>query len=75
MRIHLKASARTGGLVGTTLGTLLVVVGPSPEGFVDRLAGSFDEGLTQEGWTLPAPMDPVLFAAAFGNRGDARVFL
>jgi len=62
-------------LVGAALGALLVVVGAGPERFIDRLAGPFDEGLTQERRTLPAPMYPALLAAAFRNGGDPGVFL
>jgi hypothetical protein len=37
--------------------------------------GPFVKGLTQELWTGPTTMDPVLFSAAFDNRRDAAITL
>ena len=39
------------------------------------LADPLDEGLAQEGGARPAPVDPVLVAAALGDRRDAGVLL
>jgi hypothetical protein len=38
-------------------------------------SGPFDEGLSQEGGALPAPMDPGFVAAAVYHRRDARILL
>lgn len=56
-----------------TFGTLLPIIGTSPERMVNRLPRPLDHGLTYEGGTLPTPMDPGFVAAALGHRGDARV--
>jgi hypothetical protein len=41
----------------------------------DRLGGPFREGLAQEFRTLQAPVDPDLFPAALGHRGNTHVLL
>jgi hypothetical protein len=51
------------------------VEGVGPEGARNGLPDPFDEGLAEEGWTLIAPVDGGLVAAAFGDRGDAGVLL
>jgi hypothetical protein len=41
----------------------------------ERLGGPFHEGLAQEFRTLQAPVDPDLFPAALGHRGNTHVLL
>lgn len=56
-------------------GTLLPIVGGSPEGARNGQSSPLDKGLTQEFRALPSPMDPVPLAAAFSDRGNAGEFL
>ena len=64
-----------GGLMGLALVALLLVVHLRPEGMPDRLRRPCDERLPEALWTLEAPMDPGLLAAAFCDRRNARIFL
>jgi hypothetical protein len=54
---------------------LLALEGGRPEGARDGECSPFDEGLSQEGRALPAPMHPAGVAAAFGDRSEAAVAL
>src|ERR1019366_1764288 len=47
----------------------------SPGAFGDGLAGPFDEGLAQELWGVPAPVDPELMAALYLDRRNASELL
>ena len=53
----------------------LLVEGASPERVRDGAGDPLDEGLAKEGRARPAPVDPVLVAAAFGDGRDAGVLL
>ena len=43
----LEGQCTHGGLMGTTLGALLPVVGADPKEFIDGLSCPFDKGLAQ----------------------------
>jgi hypothetical protein len=64
-----------GSLMGFALVALLLVVDLCPEGRPARFCCPLHERLSEELWTLEAPVYPGLLAAAFGDRGDARLFL
>lgn len=59
------------GLVPFAAFLLLSVISGSPGGIVDGLVGPFDEGLAEEGGSVPTPVDPFAGAAFLGDRGDA----
>jgi hypothetical protein len=59
------------GLMGTTVGPVLGVVGTRPARMADGFAGPFHEGLWQELRALEAPVDPTRVPTAFGDRGNA----
>ena len=59
------------GLVAFAAFLLLSVVGGGPGGIVDGLVGPLDEGLAEETWSVPTPVDPFATAAFLGDRGDA----
>ena len=63
------------GLMGFPLVALLLVIHPCPKGMPDRLCRPFHKCLAQECRTLKAPVDPRLFTAAFGHRGNPSVLL
>ena len=50
----------------------LLVINAGPEGMPDRFSGPLHEGLTEEGRTLEAPVDPAFLATPFRDRGKAR---
>ena len=64
-----------GRLMGFALGALLLVVELGPEGMPDRFRRPLYKRLAEERWTLEAPVDPGLLPAAFGDRGNTRIFL
>ena len=64
-----------GSLMGLFLRALLLVVQPCPESMAYGFGGLFDERLSQEGGTLPTPMDPSFVPAAFCDRRDPRILL
>ena len=66
----LECKGTNGGVVGGSLGPVALVEGPSPEGLGNGAGGPFDEGLTKEFWTCPAPVDPVGLTTALGNWCD-----
>ena len=61
--------------MGVALIALLLVVDLCPEGMPDRFCGPFHECLSEELWTLEAPVHPGLLPAAFGDWCNARIFL
>ena len=61
--------------MGVALIALLLVVDLCPEGMPDRFCCLFHEGLSEELWTLEAPVHPGLLPAAFGDWGNARLLL
>src|SRR5262249_38505184 len=61
--------------MGCALVALLLVVALCPEGMPDRCSGPLHERLSEERWTLEAPVHPGLLPAAFGDRGNAGIFL
>ena len=62
-------------LVASATGSAAVVEGLGPKGSRDGLAHPFDEGLAQKRRASPAPVDPALVTAAFGDGCDAHVLL
>ena len=64
-----------GRLVRLALVALLLVVDLRPEGMPDRFGSPLHKRLSQELWTLEAPVDPGLLAAAFRDRRNPRIFL
>src|SRR5262245_56960704 len=62
-------------LMGFALVTLLLVIELGPEGMPDRFRRPLHKRLAQELWTLEAPVYPRLLPAAFGDRGNPRIFL
>jgi hypothetical protein len=63
-----------GGLVRLALVALLLIIDLCPEGMPGGFRRPLDKRLSQELWTLEAPVDPGLLAAAFRDRRDARLF-
>ena len=63
------------GLMSFAFGALLLVEGSRPERARDGQGSPLDEGLSQEGWTLPPPVDPVRVSTTFGDGCDAGVSL
>src|SRR5262245_26178811 len=61
--------------MGFALVTLLLVIELGPEGMPDRFRRPLHKRLAQELWTLEAPVYPRLLPAAFGDRGNPRIFL
>ena len=59
--------------MGRASGALSLVEFARPVGPRNREPRPLDEGLPQEGGGLESPVDPVLFAAAFGYGGHATV--
>jgi hypothetical protein len=54
---------------------LLLIIDLCPEGMPCGFRRPLDKRLSQELWTLEAPVDPGLLAAAFRDRRNARLFL
>jgi hypothetical protein len=54
---------------------LLLIIDLCPEGMPGGFRSPLDKRLSQELWTLEAPVDPGLLAAAFRDRRNARIFL
>jgi hypothetical protein len=54
---------------------LLLIIDLGPEGMSCGFRCPLDKRLAQELWTLEAPVDPGLLAAAFRDRRNARLFL
>ena len=71
----LECQGAQGGLMGFAFGALLPVVGSRPERSGNSEGRPFDEGLSEEGGTLPTPVDPGGFAATFGDGRDADISL
>ena len=71
----LEGESAEGGLVVHAASLAPGVEGVGPEGARDGLPDPLDEGLSEEGGALIAPVDPGLVAAAFGDGGDAGVLL
>jgi hypothetical protein len=64
-----------GRLMGVALVTLLWVIELCPEGMPDRFRRPRHKRVAEELGTLEAPVDPRLLPAAFGDRGNPRLFL
>ena len=64
-----------GRLMGFALGALLLVGELSPDGMPDRFRCPLYKRLAEELGTLEAPVPPRLFPAAFGDRGNTRIFV
>jgi len=62
-------------LMRLALVALLLIIDLCPEGMSGGFRCPLDKRLSQELWTLEAPVDPGLLAAAFRHRGNARIFL
>jgi hypothetical protein len=62
-------------LMRLTLVALLLILDLCPEGMSGRFRCPLDKRLSQELWTLEAPVDTGLLAAAFRHRCNARIFL
>ena len=71
----LECQSAHGGLVCFACIALLLVVDACPEGMPNRFRGPLYEGLTEEGRTLEAPMDPAFLATPFRDRCNARELL
>jgi hypothetical protein len=71
----LEGEGAEGGLVLHAASLAACVEGVGPEGARDGLPNPLDEGLSEEGGALIAPVDGGLVAAAFGDGGDAGVLL
>jgi len=71
----LEGEGAQSGLVAHAAGATAVVEGFRPERARDGLSNPLDEALADEGGAAPAPVDPSLVAAAFGDWGDAGVLL
>jgi hypothetical protein len=54
---------------------LLLIIDLCPEGMAGGFRCPLDTRVSQELWTLEAPVDPGLLAAAFRHRCNARIFL
>jgi hypothetical protein len=64
-----------GRLVCLAFSALRLLIDLCPEGMPGGFRSPLDKRLSQELWTLEAPVDPGLLAAAFRDRRDARIFL
>src|SRR5437870_9539607 len=64
-----------GRLVRLAFLALLLIIDLCPEGMPGGFRRPLDKRLSQELWTLEAPVDPGLLAAAFRHRRNARIFL
>ena len=64
-----------GSLVCLAFIALLLIIDLCPEGMPCGFRSPLDKRLAQELWTLEAPVDPGLLAAAFRDRRNARIFL
>ena len=64
-----------GSLMGFALVALLLGGELGPEGVPDRFSGPLHERLSEELWTLEAPVHPGRLPAAVGDRGTAHLFL
>ena len=64
-----------GRLVRLAFLALLLIIDLCPEGMPGGFRRPLDKRLSQELWTLEAPVDPGLLAAAFRHRRHARIFL
>ena len=71
----LEGERAQGRLVAHAAGPAALVEGLRPEGAREGLWDPFHEGLAQKGRAGPAPVDPGLVAASFGDGSDARVLL
>jgi len=61
--------------MGFPLVALLLVIDPRPEGMPDRFSRPLHKRLSEECRALEAPVDPRLFAAAFGHWGNPGILL
>ena len=64
-----------GRLVCLAFLALLLIIDLCPEGMPGGFRRPLDKRLAQELWTLEAPVDPGLLAAAFRHRRNARICL
>ena len=64
-----------GRLVRLAFIALLLIIDLCPEGMPCGFRRPLHKRLSQELWTLEAPVDPGLLAAAFRHRRNARIFL
>src|SRR6266446_9111165 len=64
-----------GRLVCLAFIALLLIIDLCPEGMPCGFRSPLDKRVAQELWTLEAPVDPGLLAAAFCDRRNARIFL
>src|SRR6266581_2694905 len=64
-----------GRLVCLAFLALLLIIDLCPEGMPGGFRRPRDKRVSQELWTLEAPVDPGLLAAACRDRRDARLFL
>jgi hypothetical protein len=71
----LERQGTDGGVVGGAFGPVTIIEGARPERAGNGLGAPLDEGLAEEFGAGPAPVNPMLVAAALGEGRNAREHL